>query len=319
MELVADIGSTNARFALVAWTAAGVPALSRVASLPCAGFPSLAEVIAAYLATIPISERPTRGMLAVAGPVTGDVVKLTNLGWTFSTRAMAQQLGFAALHVINDFTAISLSLPSLPPTARTCLGPDIEVAEAACFGVVGPGTGLGVGALLRVGDRVVALPSEGGHASFAPVTDVEDEIARVLRGRFGHVSNERLLSGSGLVNIYEALNEIDGTQPHPFTPREIAEHAVAASDPVCRDALSHFCAILGAVAGDLALLLYADVIYIAGGIVPQFLDFIRASAFRKRFESKGRFAQRMAVVPTYVITEPNPGLLGAAVDLRQRH
>jgi glucokinase len=313
MDLVADIGSTNARFALANVSPGRPPVLTRVASLACAGYPSLAAAIRAYLETVPVEEKPTHATLAVAGPITGDAVKLTNLPWEFSIAEMRKELGLAGLQVINDFTAISYSLPSLPASALAAIGPSHTASAAKSFGVIGPGTGLGVGALLHIHGKYVPVPSEGGHATFAPVTDTEMAIARILHARFGHVSNERLLSGRGLVWIYEALATVAGKPAEDIAPHVVTERALAGTDDLCRETLNLFCAVLGSVAGDLALLLYADAIYIAGGIVPRFIDFLRASTFRQRFEDKGRFAARMAIVPTLVIMEPYPGLIGAAV------
>ncbi|TAL04750.1 MAG: glucokinase, partial [Rhodospirillaceae bacterium] len=242
-----------------------------------------------------------------------------NHNWEFSAAEIQAQFGLDRVHIINDFTAISLSLANLPPASLESIGPVVDVSHATCFGVVGPGTGLGMGGLLRIGKQSIPLPSEGGHTSFAAVDDTELNIARILINRFGHVSNERVLSGPGLVNIYEALNALTGKSGVTLNPEQITERALARTDTTCLDALNHFCAFLGSVAGDLALLLCAEAVYIAGGIVPRIIDFFRASGFRARFENKGRFAERMTQIPTFVITEPNPGLLGAAVDLLQLH
>ena len=153
--------------------------------------------------------------------------------------------------------------------------------------------------------------------SFAPTTEMEINLARILFRRFGHVSNERLLSGPGLIHIYEALNSLSNRTGRALDAKQIVDAALRQNDTVCVETLDHFCAILGGVAGDLAMTLNAETIYVAGGIVPRFIDFLRASRFRAQFENKGRFAARLAQVATPVIVEPNPGLLGAAVDLSQ--
>jgi glucokinase len=174
-----------------------------------------------------------------------------------------------------------------------------------------------MGGLLINGGQITPLASEGGHATFAATTPLEADVAQVLRNRFGHVSNERILSGPGLVNIFEALSRLRHDAPIILNPQEITERATTHIDSRCVQSLEFFCAALGSVAGDLALLLCADAIYISGGIVPRIIDFLRLSAFRERFEDKGRFAARVARIPTFIITDPQPGLLGAAADLLQ--
>jgi glucokinase len=175
-----------------------------------------------------------------------------------------------------------------------------------------------MGGLLLKGSQATPLASEGGHSTFAATNALEANVARVLRERFGHVSNERVLSGPGMTNVFEALTTLGGDAPIARTPHEITERATAHNDARCVQTLEFFCAALGSVAGDLALLLCADAIYISGGIVPRIIDFLRLSPFRERFEDKGRFAERVARIPTFIITDPHPGLLGSAVDLMQR-
>jgi glucokinase len=246
---------------------------------------------------------------------------LTNQAWSFSVAEAARALGVEHFSVINDFTAVSLSLDYLPAEALTPVGPPAPAAgfgEARALGVLGPGTGLGVGGLLRAGACAVPLVSEGGHVSFAPSDALEVEIARVLLARFGRLSNERLLSGPGLRHLYEALAVVRGQPAAVLSAADITRHALADSDALCREALERFCAILGSVAGDLALTLWAEAIFIAGGVVPRFTGFLAASRFRARFEDKGRFAAHMRSVPSLVITDANPGLLGAAVYLMRQ-
>jgi glucokinase len=316
--LVADIGGTHARFALCEGTRGKRPCLSGIAVLACADYPSLADALSAYLAPLPAALRPRQAALAIAGPVSGDRIVVTNHPWSFSLADTRTALGLETLSALNDCTAVSRALPFLAPADVAPLGDfdaDPRRMDAQRMGIVAPGTGLGIGGLLRNGTAVWPLPSEGGHASFAPGDQTERDIARILSGQFGHVSNERLLSGPGLRNIYEALCVLHGCQKQPLSAEEIAARAIAETDAICREALDRFCAILGSVAGDLALLLFADIIFVGGGIAPQMIGFLRASAFRARFEDKGRLASRMAAIPTLAITYPHTGLLGAALHL----
>lgn len=321
--LVADIGGTHARFALCEPARGKRPHLSDTAVLACADYPSLADALRAYLTPLPAACRPRRAALAIAGPVSGDRIVVTNHPWSFSLTDTRTALGLETLSALNDCTAVSLALPVLTPADVVPLGHsatadldfDPSKTGARSMGIIAPGTGLGIGGLLRNGTAAWPLPSEGGHASFAPGDQTERDIARILSGQFGHVSNERLLSGPGLRNIYEALCVLHGCQKHPLSAEEIAARAIAETDAICREALDRFCAILGSVAGDLALLLFADIIFVGGGIAPQMIGFLRASAFRARFEDKGRLASRMAAIPTLAITYPHTGLLGAALHL----
>jgi len=315
--LIADVGSTHCRFALTDFRSQK-PTLLYPTSLHTADYPSFIDAAKAYLGGQPGDLEPRHATFAVAGPVGGDTVKLTNHSWTFSVSDLRTALGLSVLRVINDFVAVSLSVAALEPASLYTIGPS-QKAHTKCFGVIGPGTGLGMGALITVDGAKVPLASEGGHASFAPTTEEELKIASVLMTRFGHVSNERILSGPGLSNLYHAVCAIKNKAPASLTPSEISHHAVSGGDGDCAIALEHFCAILGAAAGDLALLLCAEAIFIAGGIAPNITAFLESSKFRARFESKGRFREHMRDVTTHVITEPNPGLYGAAFDLAQAH
>jgi glucokinase len=214
--------------------------------------------------------------------------------------------------VLNDFAAAASSIPYLPKADCFAIGPDIAGMKGP-IGVIGPGTGLGVGALIPNGDRWTLIPGEGGHVSLPASSEIEDRILAVLRKRWAHVSAERVLSGAGLVNLYLALCEIDGVAAAPFTPADVTDHAIRGTDPVCVKAFKHFCDMLGTVAGDLALTLGATGgIYIAGGILLRFKEAFAASGFRARFENKGRFRDWLRTVPTPLILEESPALLGLA-------
>ena len=311
--LVGDVGSTNARFGLVA---AGDPSASLrdVASLRCADYPGLAAAVEAYLAQVP-GPRPRVAAIAIAAPPTGDRLSLTNHPWTFSISETRKVLGLDRLDILNDFTALSLSLPVLPTEDLVQVGKGRPTAGAP-LAVVGPGTGLGMSGLIWTGDRWTPLSGEGGHAAFSPVTEREMDIARALKRRYGHVSWERLLSGPGLVNLYEVLAELAGKTPEPLMPKDVSKRGMEQSCPSCSEALDVFCGALGTAAGNLALTLGArGGVYIGGGIVPKLGEFFHRSAFRRRFEEKGRFGRYLAAIPTYVITARYPALTGSAIAL----
>ena len=257
--------------------------------------------------------RPTQAALAVAMPIIGDQVKMTNYErWSFSIEATRRILGLEKLILLNDFTALALALPRLEQSELQQVGGGSAVAKAT-IGLIGPGTGLGVSGLVWAGDHWVPLTTEGGHVTLSPVTEQEWKIACILQQRFGHVSTERLLSGPGLVNLYQALAELEGRTPEDLQPPMITERALAGSCSLCRQTVEIFCAMLGTAAGNLAVTLGAlGGVYIGGGIVPQLGNFFDQSAFRERFEAKGRFQSYLAAIPTYVITADNPALRGVA-------
>jgi len=312
--LVGDIGGTNARFGLV--SPDGAMLHSRV--LADADYPGIAEAIEAYLADRGGLPRPRRGAIAIASPVAGDEVRMTNHPWRFSVSALAKRLGFQRLLVINDFTAQALALPRLKPEDRTAVGGG-KPAAGAPIGVLGPGSGLGVSGLIPSGKRWIPLTGEGGHATMAPITDRESDVLGAMRRHLDHVSGERVLSGPGLVNLYHALAEIDGVPARQYTAAQISDVETGKSDALCAEATQMFCAMLGTVAGNLALTLGASGgVYIGGGIVPRLGERFVASQFRERFESKGRFHDYLAAIPTYVVTHQLPAFLGCAAALMEK-
>jgi glucokinase len=248
----------------------------------------------------------------MAMPIEGDWVHLTNSPWAFSIEATEEALGLARLTMINDFAAQALAIPALGAKERRQIGGG-QAVEGAAIGVIGPGTGLGVGGLIRVGDRWRPIQSEGGHVSLAPHDEVDAAVLARLRRRFGHVSNERVLSGPGLINLATALAEIDGRHLEIEDPREVTRRARARKCRYCSEALDRFSALLGAAAGDLALTLCAQGgVYIGGGLVKRLGDLFDTERFRASFVAKGRFEDYLAAVPTYLVTRRDPGLLGAA-------
>ena len=316
--LVGDIGGTNARFAM-AEHAAGRPRLGDMRTLATADFASLEQAARQYLEQVAVS--PTRAALAVACPVRGDDIRLTNRAWAFNRRELAAALGLEELKILNDFGAAALGVGALSANEYEVLHGPAEQPLAAPISVIGPGTGMGVALLLRDGRGLwQVVETEGGHISFAALGTEERRIHDWLAARHGRVSIERALSGSGLSEIHAALTAIApakrATPDEALrAPAAIVSAALSGEDRAARAALARFCAILGSVAGDAALFHGARTLAIAGGIVPRFIPFLKTSAFRERFLDKGRFAAHLEGVSVLVVTHPEPGLLGAAASL----
>src|SRR5450830_1297270 len=296
-RLLADVGGTNARFALE--VAAGHITLVEV--LPCADYPSLSAALQAYLALPHIAaaggQAVRHAVIAIANPVDGDFLSMTNHHWSFSIRAMREECGFTTLDVVNDFTALARSLPQLSSEQKHQVGAGTARPNTA-IGLIGAGTGLGVSGLIPSHGGWIALQSEGGHVSFAPFNEVEVSILQFAWREYEHVSAERLISGDGLELIYRAL---------------------ADQSQLCDDVIEAFCCMLGTVAGNVAVTLGAlGGIYIGGGIVPRLGPRFDRSGFRARFERKGRFANYVSQVPTFVITAQYPAFLGASAILSEK-
>jgi len=308
--LVGDVGGTNARFAL-AHMVEGEPVLEHHQGFPAETYPTFLEGVRAFLDGC--ETKPTGGVLAVAGPVTDGEIDLTNSSWRVS-EAELQTLGMQPVRLINDFEALAWGAPVVPEEMLASLGGPAKGEPQAAIAVLGPGTGFGVSALVRdIHGLEIAMPSEGGHACFAPGDAVEDEILRILRRRYDRVSIERLICGPGLLNMHRALAKIDGRRSYIDDPAQITTEAMANPSSPCGATLARFCAILGAVAGDIALTTGArGGVYIGGGIAPRILPFLKASPFRERFERKGRYQDYMAAIPTRVILHKHAALLGAA-------
>jgi glucokinase len=307
LRLIADIGGTNARFAI-----AQGGHYSELKHVPVREYASLHDAIRDYLDQLPRDQRPAEAAIDVAGPITGDRITLTNLGWSFSISELKQRLGLRALRVFNDFAATAMAVPYLPSSDCFLIGPARPDAKGP-IGIIGPGTGLGVGSLVPGKDGWVLVPGEGGHVTLPATTEEEDRIIAVLRTRWDHVSAERVLSGSGLVNLYEAICTIESVTPQPLSPADVTDRAINKTDPLCVRTFAHFCEMLGTVAGDLALTVGASGgVYIAGGILLRFKEAFAASGFRARFESKGRFRDFMERIPTHLILQESPALLGLA-------
>jgi len=311
--LVGDIGGTNARFA-IADLAGDTPQLSSVREYRSKDYASGGDAVRAYLADA--GAKPEFAAIAVAGPITHGAVHFTNLGWTFSESELLS-LGFQAAHLLNDFEALALATQHFGQKDLHLLGSIREGEPDSTVAVIGPGTGFGASALVRGRGHAIALAAEGGHASFAPGDEIEREILAVLARKFGQVSIERLLSGPGLQNLHDALNEIEGVKDDAKIPAEITERALKGELPHSRT-VHRFGLILGSVAGDFALIYGArGGVFIAGGICPTILPALSPGEFRKRFEGKGRFKSYLAAIPTHVILHGHAAFLGAADTARR--
>lgn len=315
--LIADIGGTNARFALTD-LAAPQPEALQPRSLDASQFASLQHAAEHYLDGVGVA--PRHAAIAVACPVDGEEIRLTNRAWSFTRSELRQALSLDHLHVLNDFGAVAWSVPALGSDDQIVLHGDDAPLRQGPITVLGPGTGLGVAMLVGRDDDWQVVETEGGHVSFAPLGDEEHAIARWFTARFGRVSNERLLCGAGLSHIdavlRDAVDHNDGQHHALREPADIVNMALEGHDLAARRTLARFCAVLGSVAGDAALIHGSRTVMIAGGIVPRFVPFLRSSAFRERFLAKGRFAAYLESVNIRVITHRGPGLLGAAMALR---
>ncbi|MEJ2533199.1 MAG: glucokinase [Halioglobus sp.] len=315
--LVADIGGTNARFGLEDYASTE---LGQIERLSVADHSQFADALRHYLEIVADSggwqRLPRAACLALACPVNGDRIQFTNSPWTVDRVELSGLLNQARVELINDFAAVGHAVTELRPRDWCQIGggasdPDRPVA------ILGPGTGLGVCSLVPIGAGYKVIEGEGGHVDFAPVDPQEIAVLELLTRRFGRVSVERMLSGAGLLNIYGALAELLGQPVHWETPAQITDSALSGVDSLAVRTLEMFCRVLGSVAGNLALTLGArGGVYIAGGIVPRFIDFIEASEFRQRFDSKGRFSNYLRDIPVRVITKEDLGLSGAVKRLK---
>jgi glucokinase len=318
-RLVADIGGTNARFAVShGWPlgtveAAGADLLVDARHLPVRDFSGLAEAAAAYLDGHPF-ERPEidEAVIAVATPVDAEVIRFTNSPWTFTRPALQAALGVERLAVINDFAAQAAAIPQLRPDDSIAIGGG-EALPGWPIAVIGPGTGLGAAGLVPGHDGPIVVASEAGHVSFAPHDALELEVLRRLFGRFAHVSNERLISGPGLVTLTHAIAEISGRAFEGDTPEAVTRAAEMATSDLAIDALRVFSGLLGGAAGDLALSFGAKGgVFVCGGLCGKLGPFFDHVGFRARFEAKGRLGGFLSSIPCRLVTNPQTGLIGAA-------
>ncbi|MFZ3285232.1 MAG: glucokinase [Telluria sp.] len=311
-RLLADIGATHARFALE--TAPGV--LRSVKVFKCDDFSGIVPLLDSYLADHP-GIRLNHAAFALANPISGDIIRMTNRDWHFSTDDVRRELGLNTLLIVNDFTALAMSLPALPAKDLLQVGGGVPTPNAVS-GVLGPGTGLGVSGVIPTLDGFVTLGSEGGHVSFAPADERELAVLQYAWKEWPHVSCERLISGPGMELIHRALAQRNGVAANARSSPEIISGALDERDPLCLEVLECFCGMLGGAAANLAVTLGAfGGIFIGGGIVPRMAELFAASPFRARFEAKGRFTDYLAHIPTYVIMTPNPAFYGVATILSE--
>lgn len=317
--IAADIGGTNARVALVE-VRDGATRFLLEETYPSAGYAGFEEILAAFHAGA--GGGVERACLAVAGVVVGDVCRTTNLPWVLEARSLERAAGIPRVSLVNDFKGAALGIPHLGPDQVVSLGgPDAPVpGSPPHIALLGAGTGLGEALLVWTGSGHVVVPTEGGHTDFAPRDDAEARLWAFLRARFGHVSYERVLSGSGLVGIYEHLRDELGPVPEVEAAlagggddAAAAVSAAAERAPTCDRALDLFCSVYGAEAGNLALkLLPAGGVYVAGGIAPKILPRLARGTFRAAFLDKGRYRALLETYPLRVVIEPRLGLIGAA-------
>ncbi|AEP30216.1 glucokinase [Brumicola nitratireducens] len=309
---VADVGGTNIRLALVE-----NGSLMHITKYLCKQFDTITDAITHFAREANV-DNFEYGCIAIACPVNDDLVKMTNHTWAFSKTALKKELNLARLLVINDFSAVAYSLPTLTKEQVIQVGSGVPL-EKGNIAVFGPGTGLGVEHLTWTSGGWQTLDGEGGHVDFAPNDENDLIVWRYIKAKLGRVPAEELLSGRGLVNIYQALARHDGIETVFDDPADITKHALANTDPTCVNAVQLFCRVMGSFAGNLALnLCTTGGVFIGGGIASRLGEFFVNSDFRSKFEDKGNFAGYVKNIPTYLINEPDHGLLGALAYLLQQ-
>lgn len=319
--VLADIGGTNARFALADPTQNNPLLLDSIQSYAVKEFASLSDAANAYLQEKNVTVK--HAVFAVAGRVDGDNARITNHSWVINRPRLCREVELDSVELVNDFAAQSMAVTLLQAADIEVVGspqwqPD-HLADNQIYAVIGPGTGLGVSLLIMRDGKAWPIETEGGHVSFPPGTPEEIEILKLLSLQFGRVSNERLVCGPGLVNIHRALAQLSNRDPGPLEPADITQ-AASNGDPLCMRSVDIFCAIFGAISGDLVLTSGAwSGVFLCGGLVPKMLDSIKHSGFRQRFENKGRFSANLAQVPTIAVLHPHAGLLGAAAIATQHY
>ena len=301
--LVADIGGTNARFALADPTG---PGFSEEVTLRCADFATADDAIQQYLSQVGATA-PDVICLAVAGPVIDQVVQFTNNPWRIAAADLSEKFPRASVRLLNDFEAIAYSVPFLET------GADLREKSEFTVAIVGPGTGLGTAGLIKTHGMLIPIKSEASHKGFAPETDLQRKVLESLLRRFERVSVERMVSGAGLENIYRALRQTMDPDGLPLSAADIFGEAESGDNDQATLAVALFFEILGQFAGDIALAFGAqDGVFIAGGIVRRYPEMFAASSFRSGFENKGRYRDHLQTIPTTLIEYPQPGLLGAS-------
>jgi glucokinase len=317
--VAADIGGTHARFAIATLDGKRVAALGEPVTLRTSEHASF-ETAWREFERLSGGALPDALAMAVAGPVGGELLQLTNNPWVIRPAVLRETLATGGLTLVNDFGAVAHAVAAVDASAfQPVCGPDEPLPSDGVITILGPGTGLGVAALLRRAGGYDVIETEGGHTDFAPLDSLEDRILAHLRKNFRRVSVERLISGRGLMNIYESLAAIEGSPLAIGDDKALWAAALGGSDSLASAALDRFCLCFGAVAGDLALAHGAAAVVIGGGVGLRLADYLPRSGFSSRFVAKGRFERRMAKIPVKLITHPQPGLLGAAAAFAQQH
>jgi glucokinase len=319
--LVADIGGTNARFGLVEYDPAKSQASGKVnytaqqqITLKCADYPDMASMIKACCVELGIT-MPAHGCLAIAGPIEHGQASMTNLNWKFSINSLRDQLGMETLHVINDFASLAYAVPFLDADELVTLYAAKANPEAPIV-VMGPGTGFGMAGLIPENGNWKIIPTEGGHASFAPTNEQEIAIKSYLLKEQGHVSVENILSGAGLVNLYRALAHNTGVEAKAYSPADVGTKGLNNEDSLCRKAVAIFCEVLGEVAGDKALSWGAKGgVVIGGGITPKLVNILHETHFQERYINKGPMTKYVSDIPIRLIVNDKAALVGSAAWL----
>jgi glucokinase len=316
---VADVGGTHARFALAEVEGGRVVSLGEPVTLKTADHGSFQLAWEEFGRRAGI-KLPKNLAIAFAGPVGGEVLKLTNNPWVIRPSLIKERLGVDDYVIVNDFGAVGYAVATLGDEHFEHLcGPKRPLPDEGVISIVGPGTGLGVAALLRKPDHYEVIETEGGHVDFAPLDSLEDRILVQLRRHFRRISIERVASGQGLWNLYEALGALEGRDLTFHDEKELWAAALAGTDSLANAALDRLCLTLGAVAGDMALAQGASAVVIAGGVGFRLKDYLPKSGFQDRFIAKGRFERRMDEMPVKLITHPQPGLIGAAAAFAREY
>ncbi|WP_188149737.1 glucokinase [Teredinibacter waterburyi] len=316
-SIVADIGGTNARFALVTGEREGQFILERIVILNGSDYASFSDALAAYLKTLDASVKPISACVAIAGPIDGDNVRMTNLNWSFTQSGIREEFGFEKFAAINDFASLAVATSALKPVDLIQIKGGVRDPKGN-KAILGPGTGLGVAGLVYANGSWLPIPSEGGHVNVAPATALECEVVKAAMEQHGHVSAEVFISGPGFVNLYKALCVVRGEQARVVEPKDITHDALAGTDPVCVETMELFCGFIGSLSGNLALTYGAKGgVYLAGGILPRFVDFVKNSSFNERFSSKGVMSPYVKDIPVDIIGHEQTAFLGAAAWLAQ--
>lgn len=315
--LVADIGGTNARFAIVTGKEAGHYQFQHITKLNGRDYSSFSAALRSYLDGLEV-ESPRNACVAVAGPIDDNSIKMTNLPWAFSTAGLTEEFSFGTVELMNDFAALAVSTSELVESQMLLVKPG-EAQARSSKAILGPGTGLGVAQLVNASGVWQPIASEGGHVNLSPATALECEVIAAGMKRYGHVSAEVFISGPGLVNLYSALADVRGEQAVFTEPQQVSSAAMAGDDRLSRESLELFCSFLGDFSGNLALTYGAKGgVYLAGGILPRFVDFFCNSDFVARFSEKGIMSDYLTDIPVNLIGYEYAALLGAAAWLDQK-